>query len=322
MPETDDLYEILQVHPSAHLDVIEAAYRKLSLRHHPDRDRSPGSTDRMKKINHAYEVLSDPQKREEYNRKRRVEAIPESASEAVLLKGADYFERKEYGRATEHCNVAISLDTNSFMAYYLRGTTYEELGEYRRAVQDYDRALNLNPNDADIRHARKIAHEKLEQSRREERLLSEILRDLERGNPQNAYASSGVSQQHSESKIESIAQVAFAALQIPEVVIGIGALLTVVSLLLAAQHALVFTIMLLGGALGLGAGLYELGRRKGKRNRLRPKHIWALIAVSGLFLVTGLANMLASSTGPTIVTLGGVAIMGVGLIVKRGHGKG
>ena len=40
MPESEDLYEILQVHPSAHPEVIQAAYRRLALLYHPDHNPS------------------------------------------------------------------------------------------------------------------------------------------------------------------------------------------------------------------------------------------------------------------------------------------
>ena len=70
MPETEDLYEILQVHPSAHPEVVQAAYRRLALLYHPDKDPSPKATDLMAQLNRAYEVLSDPEKRAAYDSSR------------------------------------------------------------------------------------------------------------------------------------------------------------------------------------------------------------------------------------------------------------
>ena len=63
----EDYYEILQVHPSAELEVIRAAYRKLAQKYHPDINKDPAAGERMKKINLAYEVLSDPEKRKHYD---------------------------------------------------------------------------------------------------------------------------------------------------------------------------------------------------------------------------------------------------------------
>lgn len=62
-----DLYETLQVSPRADAEVIEAAYRVLARRYHPDRDGRPGATVRMARINHAWEVLGTPEQRAAYD---------------------------------------------------------------------------------------------------------------------------------------------------------------------------------------------------------------------------------------------------------------
>jgi hypothetical protein len=54
---TYDPYAVLGVSPGASRATIEAAYRRLSLRYHPDRNRHPDAERRMKEINAAYEVL-------------------------------------------------------------------------------------------------------------------------------------------------------------------------------------------------------------------------------------------------------------------------
>jgi len=60
-------YKILQVTEDAEPEVIEAAYKRLSLKYHPDRNYSPNADTRMKDINEAYSVLGDPIKRREYD---------------------------------------------------------------------------------------------------------------------------------------------------------------------------------------------------------------------------------------------------------------
>ena len=67
MPEWEDYYKILQVHPSAEHEVIDAAFRRLAKKYHPDVDPSPQATEKMKKINTAHDVLSDSVKRQDYH---------------------------------------------------------------------------------------------------------------------------------------------------------------------------------------------------------------------------------------------------------------
>jgi hypothetical protein len=65
-----DYYKVLQVDPSAEPEVIEASYRALSKKYHPDRNSAPGASGRMSQINTAYDVLRDPSKRQDYDQLR------------------------------------------------------------------------------------------------------------------------------------------------------------------------------------------------------------------------------------------------------------
>jgi len=63
-----DYYKVLGVERTANADEIKKAYRKLAMKYHPDRNQgNKQSEDRFKEINEAYEVLSDPQKRNRYD---------------------------------------------------------------------------------------------------------------------------------------------------------------------------------------------------------------------------------------------------------------
>ncbi|GIW61349.1 MAG: integrase [Patescibacteria group bacterium] len=62
-----DYYQILGVPKTATQDEIKKAYRKLALEYHPDRNKSKEAEEKFKEINKAYEVLSDPQKRQMYD---------------------------------------------------------------------------------------------------------------------------------------------------------------------------------------------------------------------------------------------------------------
>lgn len=63
-----NFYDILNVSKEASDQEIKKSYRALSLQYHPDRNGgNPESTEKFKEVNEAYEVLSDPQKRKQYN---------------------------------------------------------------------------------------------------------------------------------------------------------------------------------------------------------------------------------------------------------------
>ncbi len=62
-----DYYEILGVARGASDEEVKRAYRRLAQRWHPDVNTEPGADHRFKEINEAYQVLSDPQRRQAYD---------------------------------------------------------------------------------------------------------------------------------------------------------------------------------------------------------------------------------------------------------------
>ena len=62
-----DYYKILGVEPTADDKVIKTAYRKLARKYHPDVSKETGAEDKFKEANEAYEVLSNAEKRAEYD---------------------------------------------------------------------------------------------------------------------------------------------------------------------------------------------------------------------------------------------------------------
>src|SRR5256884_8609651 len=67
MATTSDFYDLLGVPRNATDEQIRSAYRKLARQYHPDVSSAPDASDQFKRITEAYEVLTDPQRRQRYD---------------------------------------------------------------------------------------------------------------------------------------------------------------------------------------------------------------------------------------------------------------
>jgi curved DNA-binding protein CbpA len=81
----ENLYAVLGVAPNATDDEIKKVYRSLAMRYHPDRNDAPAAEVRFKSVTKAYEILSDPAKRSEYDQSVNHRIILDSEAEAFEL---------------------------------------------------------------------------------------------------------------------------------------------------------------------------------------------------------------------------------------------
>jgi DnaJ-class molecular chaperone len=126
MPQ-NDYYQTLEIDQKASPRQIKDTYRKLAFEYHPDRHRkNPEAAEKMKRVNEAYAVLSDPAKRREYDAMRQqfgssaysqfrqnyseqdifsgsdVNQILEQMARAFGLRGFDEIFKEFYGKGYRH----------------------------------------------------------------------------------------------------------------------------------------------------------------------------------------------------------------------------
>ncbi|MHC1636182.1 MAG: molecular chaperone DnaJ [Candidatus Methanospirareceae archaeon] len=144
-----DYYEILGVDRNATQEEIKRAYRRLAKKYHPDlnKDNPKEAEEKFKEISEAYEVLSDPQKRANYDR----------FGHAGVDFGAGGFDWSKFTRFSDIEDIFGDFFADIFRDFGFgrrRGTSlfeeffksrerYREAGEYRRAERGRDIVYEL-----------------------------------------------------------------------------------------------------------------------------------------------------------------------------------
>src|SRR5579885_1126690 len=146
MPRTH--YEILGVKKTASADEIRSAYRQLVLKHHPDRSKDPKSTEIFISVTQAYEVLSDPQRRKNYDALQSLEAMQaqQKAAESQQVRTAQYGGGVSPGhppqkKTAQSSASAVTVDVTRLTMLFSRG----QLNEAERLAQKILTADNRQP---------------------------------------------------------------------------------------------------------------------------------------------------------------------------------
>ena len=85
---TFDPYAVLQVLPDAEQEVVNAAFKALALKYHPDHDGTRRASAKMAELNRAFAILRDPRRRAEHDRGRRVTISGISVAASTVRPGA------------------------------------------------------------------------------------------------------------------------------------------------------------------------------------------------------------------------------------------
>src|SRR5438093_211726 len=136
-----DYYRILGVDRNADDKTLKSAYRRLARKHHPDVAKTKDAGERFKEISEAYEVLSDPEKRQRYDAlgpdwQRHAQAQPGAPGDFRVQYGGDLGDFSEFFRA-------VFGDLGGRRAGWGVGADAEDLFGERRARPGQDVQANV-----------------------------------------------------------------------------------------------------------------------------------------------------------------------------------
>ncbi|XP_066572513.1 dnaJ homolog subfamily C member 18 [Amia ocellicauda] len=130
-----DFYEILGVTKHASDEDLKKAYRKLALKFHPDKNCAPGATDAFKAIGNAYAVLSNPEKRKQYDQFGDEPLVETASHPAYHRHHRNFYRDFEADISPEELfNIFFGgrFPTGNIHVYTNRGATYTHYYQPRR----------------------------------------------------------------------------------------------------------------------------------------------------------------------------------------------
>ena len=145
-----DYYEVLGISKSADKAEIKKAYRRLARKFHPD--VNPGNEDaeqRFKEIQEAYAVLSDPEKRKQYDAHGRVDGIPEVEFDPFRRSGRQQRWRDVGGGfQVDFDQVGDFQDLGDIFSQFFGGQATRTARPRQRKGRDQELAIELDFADA------------------------------------------------------------------------------------------------------------------------------------------------------------------------------
>jgi molecular chaperone DnaJ len=109
--DSQGYYAILRVSQSANFQEIKKSYRKLAKKYHPDKNKSPLAEETIKKINEAFEILSDRRKRKQYDLEgSNIYDTNDSTYEEKEENLSDQTQRNQYNLAKPESTSNLGYD--------------------------------------------------------------------------------------------------------------------------------------------------------------------------------------------------------------------
>ena len=143
-------YAILRVSENASFQEIKRAYRRLAREYHPDRNNSSFAEDMIKKINASFEVLSDKDKRVEYD---RTGINNERSTKVDAHNAAKNDTTTERDQTSSFHNYNQGRDTSKSNSDYQHSDNYTVRGKYKNSP-DKGVRVEMQKPEIDVHKAR------------------------------------------------------------------------------------------------------------------------------------------------------------------------
>jgi len=147
-----DLYEILEIKSTASEVEIKKAYLKLVKVYHPDRNTSLDASDKLQKIQSAYDILINNKSRQEYQKMNQTEKINfVEILEKIIKDKFNFEELKNYDINLE--NTDFNYIQNNFINFFKSINVGELLQLFRKGIvpkKNFDNQINCSESDVNI----------------------------------------------------------------------------------------------------------------------------------------------------------------------------
>ena len=160
MATTFSLYDVLGVESDATEAQIRAAFRKLTIKHHPDRfagDQRAKAEEHFQEITEAFNVLSRPESREKYDEElaqgqpggSSAAMDPREIARKLAAKGAQTLREGNLTQALDELKSALDHDENCARAHYFMGVALGKVsGREKESLRHLERAVTLESGNA------------------------------------------------------------------------------------------------------------------------------------------------------------------------------